>query len=239
MKWIALGSLAFLAGGCGSMMAYAYQPSEDKVQGQRLPEARSQSDLPAAPPHDETLAAAAFEARQIIYTGRFAIAVGDVDRAQQETRRLAEQMGGYMDRLSTRAITIRVPSARFHEAVEAITKLGITYEREVEAQDVTEQLTDLEMRLKNAQALAERYRDMLKNARTVEETLAVQKRLSDATLEYEQLAGRLKALSHRVAFATISVAFDATAQAPSHIKTRLPFAWLNTLGIGNLLYFRN
>ena len=71
--------------------------------------------------------------------------------------------------------------------------------------DVTDQATDLEIRLANARALRARLEALLADATTVTEVLEVERELSRVTTEVEQLDGQLRALADRVALSTVRV----------------------------------
>lgn len=177
----------------------------------------------------------AVDARKVIYTGTFAMLVADVTRAVEATRKMAEQMGGYMERMTGTHIVVRVPATRFSEATAALAALGTITEKEIKAQDVTEEHTDLEIRLKSAKALLEKLLALLGKAQTVKEALEVEREIARVRTEIEQLEGKMNRLSNQVAFATLGVEFAAMKDAPSEVQATLPFAWLDLLGLENLL----
>ncbi len=230
---LGLLALAALAGGCSS--GYALAQKEGSFQA-RDPSAQ-EVPTPGADPQEKVLTAGAFEDRKVIYTGQLNMLVGDVESALVKSRQVAEDLGGYMQSLGGDSIVLRVPAKQFDPAIEKLSKLGIVTDRTIEARDVTEQYTDLELRLENARALADRLREMLKQAKTLEQTLAVQRQLSEVTLQVEQLEARMRAMKNRISLATIGLRFKPTSQAPSEIRTKLPFYWLDELGLDRLMQF--
>ena len=107
--------------------------------------------------------------------------------------------------------------------------------REVRAQDVTDEFMDLDTRLKNARAMRQRLQDLLAKA-AVKEALEIEKELGRVTGEIETMEGKLKLLRDRIAFSTITVAFEARgAAAVRDMPLRLPFPWLSNLGLQRLL----
>jgi len=176
--------------------------------------------------------------RKVVYTAGFHMLVGDVALAQERTRKLADEMGGYMQSLDGPRLTIRVLAEQFEAAVERLAELGTVVRRHIEANDVTEQFYDLEVRLKNARALAERLRALLARADDMADALAAEKELARVTTDIERMEGRLNRLRNRIAFATITVTFDQPGDVPPpELTTHLPFAWLHELGLDTLLAF--
>lgn len=153
--------------------------------------------------------------RLIIRTADLSIVVMDTDEAIAAITRMAEENEGwvvssnvyqYSETAKTGDITIRVPSAGFVSATEAIKGLATEVRQEsVSGQDVTEEFVDLTARLGNLEATAVRVRGFLEDADTVEEALAVNQELSRLEAEIEVIKGRMKFLSESASFSTISV----------------------------------
>jgi len=172
--------------------------------------------------------------RLIVYTGSFAVAVGSVETALREVRDMAEGMGGYVQGLRGDTATLRIPAARFDDAVEHLREMGRVIERYIQAEDVTDEVVDLRLRLRNAMALRDRLVELLARAETVEAALKVETELARVRTEIERIEGRLQVLSKRVAFSTLTVRFVQVALAPTRPQA-LPFPWLRELGLENLL----
>ena len=115
--------------------------------------------------------------------------------------------------------------------------MGTITQRDVTARDVTEQYTDLKIRLSNARALLKRLQSLLDKAETVKDALALEKELARIREQIERLQGRMNSLASQVAYATLSVAFHQVANAPPELRVRLPFGWLRNLGLDSLLGF--
>jgi hypothetical protein len=171
----------------------------------------------------------------LIYNAVLTLAVFEATEAIDTIEKLAVDSGGYLVQRGDRHITIRVPSKAFRPALDKVETLGDELHREVNVRDVTEEFSDLEIRLQNARAVRARLEELLRQATTVEDALAVQKELERVTEEIERMLGRLKLLRELVAFSTITVRFEArpTDVVDSHVT--LPFPWLHELGLPRLL----
>jgi hypothetical protein len=179
---------------------------------------------------------ASVQGPMLIYTADITIAVFEVKASLGQVDALARELGGFLARRTDAAITIRVPSARFEEAVKRIEKIGDMLHRNVVAEDVTEEYHDLDVRLRSARAVQERLTQLLAKAVKVEDSVLIERELDRVTGEIERIEGRLKFLKDRAAYSTITVTFQAKptetlGQTPFH----LPGEWLNDLGLGRLL----
>jgi hypothetical protein len=106
--------------------------------------------------------------------------------------------------------------------------------RNIEAQDVTDEFLDTEVRLKNARAMRDRLQQLLEKA-AVKDALEIEKELGRVTQEIERMEGRLKVLRDKIAYSTITVSFEPRSAALHTMPLRLPFGWLNELGLPHLL----
>lgn len=106
-------------------------------------------------------------------------------------------------------VTIRIPSAKFAEALDEIRKSGTSVLVEsIKGQDVTEEFVDIEARLKTQKALEEQFIEIMKQGKTVEDALRVQKELSIVRGEIERIEGRKRFLENQSSLSTIRVQFQ-------------------------------
>jgi hypothetical protein len=172
--------------------------------------------------------------QMLIYTANLTMAVYQVEQGLTAVEKIAHDLGGYLAARTDRTITIRVPRAQFEKALDLITPAGDVLHREIKAEDVTDEFFDLEVRLRNARAMRDRLAKLLQQA-AVKEALDIEKELSRVTEEIERIEGKLKLFRHRVAYSTLNVAFQARGTTVETRPMRLPFSWLDQLGLPNLL----
>ncbi|WP_438008731.1 DUF4349 domain-containing protein [Sorangium sp. So ce321] len=198
---------------------------------------------PAAPaaqgtPGAQQVAAEVSEAPAplLIYTAQVAMAVFEVGASLGKVEALARELGGFLARRDDRTITIRVPAARFDEALKRLEGLGDMLQRNVVAEDVTEEFLDLGVRIRNARAVRDRLEKLLEKAAKVEESIQLERELARVAGELERLEGRLKFLRDRVAFSTLTISFQPrSTETITPSGPRLPIDWLNELGLSRLL----
>ena len=160
--------------------------------------------------------------RKIVRTSSLELVVAKPAEAAEKIRALAERVGGFLvsseirgdQDISGGSLTIRVPAARFEDARSEIRKLGLRVESErIEAQDVTRQYVDQGANLRNLRAEEGQYLAILKQAKTVKDTLEVSEKLSAVRGQIEQQQAEFDALSKQTETVTITVSLRAEAEA--------------------------
>ena len=173
---------------------------------------------PGVPMAVADFAPEAVEERMIIWTGDVSLIVKDAEDSLEKVEAIAKDLGGYVvnssswyqdDQLRAR-LTIRVPSGEFDAAMARLKHLAIKVEnRNVSTQDVTEEYTDLNARLRNLEATETELFELLTEVRErtgkAEDVLAVHRELSYIREQIEQIKGRMQYLEKMTAMATINV----------------------------------
>jgi hypothetical protein len=223
--------------GCASATELAAASPQERDPGpdHTAPPAAQPADRPP-PSGDKTPAG---RGPVLIYTATLTMAVFQVERGLKDVEELARELGGFLAHRSNDAITVRVPAGRFHETLARLEKLGDITHRQLDAQDITQEYLDLEVRLRSARAVRERLEQLLARAARVDDSIAIERELERVTGEIERLQGRLKYLRDRADYSTITVTFAPRAQELVAKDTfKLPFPWLDQLGLGRLLQLR-
>jgi hypothetical protein len=191
-------------------------------------------------------------AQMLIFTGQLRVMVKPSQYAQRidAVVDIATAMGGYISRHDNQNVTVRVPSGRFRDALKEMEKLGEVTHREIQAQDVSEEFHDLKVRLKSLRATQQRLEDFLKRAKNIQEVLRIEKELSRLNGEIDRIEGRMRYLSARATFSTITVSFqpkpkdqiaidpDDPPPPPPPRSIPLPIDWLSRVGLDQLLQLR-
>ncbi|HET6681071.1 MAG TPA: DUF4349 domain-containing protein [Gemmatimonadaceae bacterium] len=194
-------------------------PSDSaQLQGQGFVKLRAESSAPPAPElasvtqADQSMPQAT---PMLIRTGHAAVRVDSLEPAMARVQALAESLGGRVANTSVqtglgelRAATLdlRIPAARFDEAVAGVEPLGAVESVNVQSQDVGEEFVDVTARVNNARRLEERLVGILAT-RTgkLDDVLAVERELARVRGEIERYEGRLRYLSSRVEMSAFSV----------------------------------
>lgn len=151
--------------------------------------------------------------RRIVYTVTLDMTFKDVTDGFQRISLLAEGNGGFVADSQMRqdnkqqrgSLTIRVPAGRYQELLAQVRGLGTVESERATASDVTEEFVDLEARQRTLEATEQSLLTLLGQAKTVQEILTVQDRLTTVRADIERLKGRQNLLSRQTEYATIQV----------------------------------
>lgn len=200
----------------------------------------------ASPPQPQFAADSAIST-MLIRRGDVAIRVDSLEPAMAAVRRLAASLGGTVGNVSVTAgdysvrsatLEVRVPAARFDDAMGGLSPIGKVEQSNVTAQDVGEEYVDVRARVANARRLESRLVDLLAT-RTgkLEDVLAVERELARVREEIERQEGRLRWLGARVATSTINVTVSERAPVVGDTPGRSVLgeafvqAWRNFVGL--------
>ncbi|HXK34829.1 MAG TPA: DUF4349 domain-containing protein [Dehalococcoidia bacterium] len=159
--------------------------------------------------------------RKIIMTATLTLAAEEVSQRFEDVANIAAGAGGFVasssfgfrDDEQVASVTLRVPGTEYQRVLGELRKLGEVRSEQATSNDVTEQFTDLESRLRNLQRTEQQYLELLGRAQTVDEVLVVQDRLGQVRGEIEQVQGRIQLLEDQVDLATITVHLEPPAIA--------------------------
>jgi hypothetical protein len=226
----------------------APQPAPPAPVTQRIPGGPA-TNTGGAAPSAATNAAATPAAPMLIYTAdvQLQVEAARFDAVLDQVLSAARECGGFLLRRDNTSVSVRVPSARFHESLRAVEGMGEVLRRDVAAEDVSEEFRDAEVRLQNLRAVRQRLEEFLRRAGSMAEALQVERELERVTQEIDRVEGRLRFLSARVAFSLVTVSLHARPQVVAAPRTvtvvpprramSLPVRWLHELGLDRLLRF--
>ncbi len=186
---------------------------------------------PGAGPEDRTMMG-----QKVIRNGSLTLRVDDAAKRLEEARVITEQAGGFVASanlsdnagVKTAYATLRIPADKYRATADAIKKFASTVFDESESgQDVTDQYVDLDARLKAAQAEEAQYMEILKDARSIEDTLNVTARLGDVRSRIEQMQGQKRGLEDQTSYATLSLTMTEEARVEAPTRTWKPGETLN------------
>lgn len=183
--------------------------------------------------------------RKIVKTAELGIRAENVRESADDAQRIAAGFGGNV--LSSRVsrgddslyanLTLSVPASDFEAALDELRGLGkkVTDDA-VSGEDVTEEFVDLESRERNLLAAEASLLDLYDKAVSVDDTLTIQRELTNVRGEIELVQGRIEYLEQRTAFSRITLSIEPTpgpkpsppAWNPADAAAR---AWEASLGV--------
>ena len=158
---------------------------------------------------------------KIIRTGSLQMDVADVRDALRKGRDLATGFGGYIGASQqyrdgdsiTATVSYRLPVDRWEEALDAFRALGDPIGEQTDAVEVTDQIVDLDARIRNLKASETALVRHAAEAVKISDLLEIESRLSDVRGQIEQLTAQQKNLVDRAAYATLDVTYGTEIAA--------------------------
>jgi hypothetical protein len=168
--------------------------------------------------------------RLIAYSARIQMKVKSVEKSVADLSRAAKSVGGYVEDRNTYSsfdvptsrLTVRVPSSTYEEFKQIVYGLGEKLSDSESAPDITEQTLDTEARLKTMRAEEESLRDILRDAKDVDDLLSVKDRLTSVRMEIESLDSRAKRLRNMAAMSTLDISLE---QEPKPEDKKVTGTW--------------
>ncbi len=201
--------------------AFGYSEESGGAQADlaRAPAEPSSADKPApgasAPAVDQP--APPQTARKLIRSAYLRLRVQSLATGERAAAAVAATLGGYVASTNVSeysvSMTIRVPQATFDQAMASLEPVGKAMARNVSAEDVTLRYHDLEGEIASKRALADKFREYLRKATTIDDILAVEARLSEVLREIDRVTTEFKQLADLVDFATITIDLELPPQA--------------------------
>ncbi|MBI3734386.1 MAG: DUF4349 domain-containing protein [Chloroflexi bacterium] len=232
---VAIVLLTLLIGACGASTAPSSAPTTrgplppapalgfDSQPGESAGIAQSKTQPAAQPAADGNVFNQSQSAsdRLIIKTANLTLIVRDAEASLDAIKGITAGLGGFISNSqSTRAkdsasgvrvsMTLRVPADKYDDALKQIKQTAIRVDTErLGGQDITEEYTDLNARLRNLEATEKELLALMTTVREkssrAEDILAVQRELNNIRGQIEQLKGRMQFLDRSVALATITL----------------------------------
>ena len=176
------------------------------------------------------------------------LAEGRFDKAFADASMAASRHGGFIassstsrfDEARTASLVIRVPADRFDQALASLRELGDVVAEDASGEDVSATFVDLQARLRNWEAQESVLLRLMSEATTIDESIKVQRNLSDVQLNIERLRGQLRLLRDQTDMGTISLTLSEGDQSALREKVEdesiLGKAWNDAVdGFQNVL----
>ncbi len=161
--------------------------------------------------------------RMVIKNASLSIVVEDPSASLDMISFMAESLGGYVVSSNLfraqldsgleypeASVTIRVPAEKLDQALSEIKSgAGEVLSENVSGQDVTQEYTDLESRLRNLERAEDQLAEILEASYNTEDVLSVYNRLVEIREQIEVIKGQMKYYEQSAAMSSISVYIQA------------------------------
>lgn len=152
--------------------------------------------------------------KKVIKNGDMSIQVGDIKKAQNQVNTILKNNKAYIQKENfsntdvddNLEITIRVPHQNFDALVNSFSDgVGSVLSKNISSDDVTQEYTDVSIKLSNKKIYLEKYRDMLKSAKTTKDMLEIQENIRALEDEIDIAEGRLRFIDDQVNYSTLDL----------------------------------
>jgi hypothetical protein len=175
-------------------------------------------------------------AESIIYTAQLSVRARSVSTALSQATRIVGAAGGYVSSENatanpdhpadaTATVTFKIPVAAYHATLASLDSgsVGTQLSLRQQAQDVTQQVADVDSQVTSDEAAIAQLRGLLKHAGSVPDLLEVQNQINSEEGQLEGMQAQQKALDGETAYATVTVTIvSPKAPAPKPRKPAPP-----------------
>ncbi|MFI5605797.1 DUF4349 domain-containing protein [Amycolatopsis sp. NPDC051903] len=157
--------------------------------------------------------------RKLARSARLDLSTPKLGDVVSRARVIATGAGGYTGQESTledsASLSLSVPAEKLDGVLDQLAALGKVTKRELNVQDVTAQVIDVDARLASQRASVDRIRALLAKATSISEIASVESELTSREAALESLEQQQKALAGSVAMATVALSVtEVTATGP-------------------------
>lgn len=157
--------------------------------------------------------------RKLSRSARLELTATKVVDVVAQARGIALGAGGYTGQEATgedlATLSLAVPADRLDPVLDQLSHLGSSMvKRELNTQDVTEQVVDVEARLATQRKSVERIRALLSQATSVSDITSIESELTSRESALESLEQQRNSLAGSVAMATVAMSVRSVAAPP-------------------------
>lgn len=220
-NFLLLLSFLYLFIGCSKSDQEMISISEDKMSAKMMDmplEAAAVTDdmPPPPPPKEEPRISKKIDtiSKKIIKNGEMGIQVGNLKTAQTQVAEILKKNNAYTqnenfqnsDTEESLNLVLRVPHKNFDALVNSFSNgIGEVTHKNISTDDVTEEYTDVAIKLENKKIYLEKYREMLKKASSTKDMLEIQENIRNLEDEIDGAEGRLRFIDDRVNYSTLNL----------------------------------
>jgi uncharacterized small protein (DUF1192 family) len=176
---------------------------------------------------------------QVAYSAELTVATKEFAHSRASLEEILERRHGYVAKLrmvgqpagSVLSATLRVPSSEYRSALSELKAVGLVEHEEEAADEITQQHSELEARLMNAQNEEQRIQRILQNRDDkYSDTTSLERQVAMLRSEIERIEAERSAFGSRVSFANVFFSLREERNSPAEtIGGKLRNAGLNGL----------
>jgi hypothetical protein len=238
------GCSATSASSAASGSAVAAPAAEGLPPSAGAPGSRAAASGATGQPANAGTTARLAPSSDIIYTAQLTVRAANVSSAAARAGQITEGAGGYVSNESTSAdpdhpsqaiatVQLKIPVASYPAILGQLAGgLGTQLSLQEQAQDVTQQVADVNSQVASDQAAIVQLRALLSHAGSVGDLLNVQNQINNEESALETMQAQQRALSHETSYATVTLTILGPKATPVAHRTKAPPSLAGGLGAG-------
>ena len=183
-------------------------------------------------------------ASSIIYTAQLTVRADNVGSAAAQAAQIAEGVGGYVSSETvsadpdhpseaTASVELKIPVASYPATLgQLASRLGSQLSLQQQAQDVTQQVADVNSQVTSDEAAIVQLRALLSHAGSVGDLLNVQNQINEEESSLESMQAQQRALSHETTYATVTLTLLGPKAKPLVHRPQAPPTLAGGFGAG-------
>jgi hypothetical protein len=211
--------VAFVLAGCSATENGASSTADSAGGVAKVPAAPQQGTGGTDKGQQVTPPQAGATDRKLSRSARLELTATKVVDVVAQARGIALGAGGYTGQEATAedsaTLSLAVPADKLDPVLDQLSHLGSSMvKRELNTQDVTEQVVDVEARLATQRKSVERIRALLSQATSVSDITSIESELTSRESALESLEQQRNSLAGSVAMATVAMTVRSVAAPP-------------------------
>lgn len=175
--------------------------------------------------------------RKLIISVDLSVNSKDIEKSYKLIEDKVKEYKGYFENIDSYKyryfIALRIPKDNLYNFLEFIENNQNVQNKNINTEDITKNYYDIENRIKNREALLDKFRNYLKEAKNIEEILSVEDRINNLTYEIERMKGNFENLTSLIEYSKVNI----TIKNPEDMQRNVNFYDKFLYTINFLKYF--
>lgn len=171
---------------------------------------------------------------KLIYTADVAMRSYSFDEDYQALKEKVKDLNGYIDNNYVEglpysqsggsgrygSLQLRVPQEKYTELMTWLQELGEVTSTQERVSNITLQYAETKIRMENLQKQITRLQELLEEAESIEDIIALESQLTNVTGELEYVTAQLNRMDHDVSYSTVNVSLQEMRTASDPLPTK-------------------
>ncbi|MCB9327450.1 MAG: DUF4349 domain-containing protein [Lewinellaceae bacterium] len=145
------------------------------------------------------------EDRMVAYTAYVKLTAENPDSVIQKIYVVAKNNQGYVVESNKHWVSIKIIKDNLLEALDEVAKLGKINDKNISGVDITNEYTDYNIRLENAESTRKKYLELLNIATNVESIINIERELERLNETIDLLKSKINKMNHSVEYSILSI----------------------------------